>query len=226
MFHEATPAINRYFDPYAGTGAGSYNMLDGFGWGQMSPAVQFQMMPIYADILRIQAIELNDQIRKSGYSFELINNKIRIHPKPTSTFEVFFQYIVTSDRNNAAISVYSGSAGGSISDISNAPYDNMTYSYINDVGKQWIRRYGLALSKEILGMIRSKYGSIPLPNGEVSLDGETLRSEAATERESLITELREMLEQMSRRSLLEAEKDESEFLEEKLRRIPLQIFIG
>ena len=102
----------------------------------------------------------------------------------------------------------------------------MQYSYINDVGKQWIRKYGLALAKELLGLIRSKYGTIPIPNADTTLDGETLRSEAATEKEQLITELREMLEGTSRRALLEADKDEAEFLQEKLNKIPYPIYIG
>ena len=102
----------------------------------------------------------------------------------------------------------------------------MQYKYINDVGRQWIRKYGLALCKELLGMIRSKYGTIPIPNAETTLDGETLRSEAATEKDALITELREMLEQTSRKALLEADKDEAEFLQEKLQKIPYQIYIG
>jgi hypothetical protein len=102
----------------------------------------------------------------------------------------------------------------------------MQYQYINDVGRQWIRKYGLALCKELLGMIRSKYGTIPIPNAETTLDGETLRSEAATEKDALITELREMLEQTSRKALLEADKDEAEFLQEKLQKIPYQIYIG
>ena len=94
VFHEGTPAIARYFDPYAGTGTGYQNMLDGFGFGGDSPAITFTMMPINADILRTQAIELNDQIRKSSYSFELINNKLRLFPKPTSEYKVYFQYIL------------------------------------------------------------------------------------------------------------------------------------
>jgi len=102
----------------------------------------------------------------------------------------------------------------------------MQYQYINDVGRQWIRKYGLALCKELLGMIRSKYGTIPIPNAETTLDGETLRSEAATEKDALITELREMLEQTSRKALLEADKDEAEFLQEKLQKIPYQIYVG
>ena len=102
----------------------------------------------------------------------------------------------------------------------------MNYGSINDVGRQWIRKYGLALSKELLGIIRSKYGAIPIPGAETSLDGDTLRSEASAEKEVLVTQLREMLDQTSRRALLEADKDESEFLQEKLKRVPYPIYIG
>ena len=225
VFYEEKPAVQRYFDPYAGTGAGTINLLDQFGFGNYSPAVSFLMMPVYADMLRLQAIELNDQVRKSAYTFQLRNNKLRIFPRPTSGFKIHFNYLVTSDRDNALVTEHSGSSDV-ISDFSNVPYDNMTYGHINDVGRQWIRKYGLALSKELLGIIRSKYGAIPIPGAETSLDGDTLRSEASAEKEVLVTQLREMLDQTSRRALLEADKDESEFLQEKLKRVPYPIYIG
>ena len=222
VFYEGSPAVTRYFDPYAGTGDGSYNMLDSFGWGNYSPAVQFMMMPIYADILKVQAIEFNDQIRKSAYSFELVNNKLRIFPNPTDNYTLHFKYILKKDRDNTL----QGTSDGVITDFSNAPFNNMSFTNINEVGKQWIKKYGLALCKELLGTIRSKYASLPIPNAETTLDGDTLRTEAASEKEALITELREMLEQMSRKSLLEADKDEAEFLQEKLSKVPYLIYIG
>jgi len=225
VYYEGTPAMQRFFDPYATTGYGTINMIEGFGFGNYSPAVSFTLMPLFEDLLRVQAIELNDSIRKSAYSFSLVNNKVRIFPDPTDNSTLYFDYINTSDRDDPLFTEYSGSANV-ISDYSNVPYDNMQYQYINDVGKQWIRKYGLALCKELLGMIRSKYGTIPIPNAETTLDGETLRSEAATEKDALITELREMLEQTSRKALLEADKDEAEFLQEKLQKIPYQIYIG
>ena len=222
VFYEASPAVTRYFDPYAGTGDGSYNMLDSFGWGNNSPAVQFMMMPMYADLLKVQAIEFNDQIRKSAYSFQLRNNKLRIFPNPTSAYTLHFDYIVKKDRDNTL----QGTSDGVITDFSNAPFNNMTFANINEVGKQWIKKYGLALCKELLGTIRSKYASLPIPGAETTLDGDTLRTEAATEKETLVTQLREMLEQMSRKALLEADKDEAEFLNEKLNKVPIPIFIG
>ena len=225
VFYEETPAVQRYFDPYAGTGAGTMNLLDQFGFGNYSPAVTFLMMPVYADMLRLQAIELNDQIRKSAYSFQLRNNKLRIFPRPDSSYKLHFEYLVRSDRDDALMTEHSGSSDV-ISDFSNVPYDNMKFTSINDVGKQWIRKYGLALTKELLGIVRSKYGAIPIPGAETSLDGDTLRSEASAEKEALVTQLREILEQTSRKALMEADKDESEFLQEKLKKVPYPIYIG
>ena len=225
VYYEAAPAVSRYFDPYAGTGAGSYNMLDSFGWGNMTPAVQFMMMPIYADLLRIQAIEFNDQVRKSAHTFELRNNKIRIFPKPAAEYKLWFEYIVKADRDTPLQTRF-GETSDVVSDYSNVPYNFMEYQFINDVGKQWIRKYGLALSKELLGMIRSKYGSIPVPNAETTLDGDTLRGEATTEKEALVTELRENLEASSRKLMLEADSEEATRLQEKLQKVPLPIYIG
>ena len=225
IYHDAPPAIQKYFDPYATTGYGTANFVEGFGFGQFSPATSFVLMPVFEDLLRMQAIEFNDQFRKSSYSFTMMNNKLRIFPIPTANTKLYFDYILMSERDNTLITPGGGSTDV-ISDYSNVPYDNMEYKFINDVGKQWIKKYGLALSKELLGNVRSKFGSIPIPNSEVVLDGETLRNEATTEKESLIAELRETLEQTSRKILIEADSEESTRLQEKLNKVPLNIYIG
>ncbi len=225
IFHEAVPAVNKYYDPYATTGYGTANFVEGFGFGDYSPATSFVLMPVFEDLLRIQAIEFNEQIRKSQYSFSLINNKLKLFPRPTAAAKLWFEYIVVSDRDNSQSTSYSGSADV-ISDYSNVPYDNMQYKFINDVGKQWIRKFGLALSKELLGNIRSKFGTVPIPNSDVTMDGETLRSEATTEKEALVAELRETLEQTSRRVMMEADSEEGARLQEKLGKVPLSIYIG
>ncbi len=227
VHYEARPAVTRYFDPYASTGFGTYNMLDGFGFGSYSPAITFVLQPMYADLLRIQAIEFNDQIRKSAYSFEIRNNQMRIFPIPTQSGSVWIEYIKTEDRDNPLRTRHSGSSDDTIvSDYSNVNYDFMKYSNINDVGKQWIRKYTLALAKELLGIVRSKYGNIPIPNAEVSMDGDTLRAEATAEKEQLIEQLRENLEQTSRKALMEAQKEESDSQQETLKKVPYPLYIG
>tara|TARA_R110001592_G_scaffold7457_2_gene41798 strand:- start:3248 stop:4414 length:1167 start_codon:yes stop_codon:yes gene_type:complete len=223
IFHEAPPAIVKYFDPFVGTGLGSQNMLEGFGWGQYSPGVSFMMMPMNADLLRMQAIEFNDQIRKSAYTFQLVNNRIKFFPIPNgSNFtRVYFQYIKKADRSNPLKGEIN-----TVSDFSNIPYENITYSNINAVGKQWIRRYTLALAKEMLGYIRGKYASLPIPGADVTLNSSDLISAAQTEKEGLITELKEILDTMSRQAQLERKQAEADSLQQQINKIPLKIYIG
>ena len=223
VFHTQPPAIIRYFDPFIGTGLGSQQMLETFGWGNYSPGVSFMMQPMFDDLLRLQAIEFNDLIRKSAYGFHVDGKRIRLYPFPQSKdagAKVYFDYTLESETKSPIAN------SNVVSDLSNAPFGRLTYTNINSAGKQWIARYALALAKEMLGAIRAKFSSIPIPGADVTLDGADLRNEASAEKETLLTELKEMLESTSRRALMEARKEESEFLEETLNRVPRPIFIG
>jgi hypothetical protein len=233
IFHEQPSAISRVYDPYSMTGMSYSNILSEMGFAGYSPAVQFLMTPIFEDLLRVQAIDFNDMVRKSAYSFELVNNKLRIFPFPTNNYNLYFEYILESDRDAA---IYNGeSASGSlsgsgdfsqVSDYSNVPYDIIPYHEINSVGKQWIRKYFLALCKEVLGSIRQKYSTIPIPGSEVSLDGAELRQEASAEKETLVTQLRENLEAMSRSAQMEKKANEMQQVQDSLKGVPLLIYIG
>jgi hypothetical protein len=222
VFYEATPAISRFFDPYSVSGQGTLNLIDEFGFGSFSPAAQFILMPMYEDILRIQAIEFNDQFRKSAFSFNIVNNKIQIFPIPTATERLWFEYMVKKDfrEGNTIITP------NVVSDYSNVGYQFQDYSKINDVGKQWIRKYTLALAKELLGAIREKYSTIPIPGSDVSLDGAALRAEAQTEKESLVTQLRENLEEVSKKTRMENESNMVEQQQKIIKSVPLAIYIG
>lgn len=222
VFHYTPPALSRYFDPFAGTGAGSQQLLETFGWGNYSPAVSFVLQPMYADLLRLEAIEFNDTIRRSGYSFELTGNRFKIFPIPPYNFTLWMQYITTEDRS----AMLFANPTGSISDFSNAPYSKLTYANINDPGKQWINKYTLALAKEVLGNIRNKYSTVPIPNAEVTLNGDSLVSEGKAEQEALIAQLRENLEATSRTTQMERLNNEANYLQEQLNKIPLTIYVG
>ena len=222
VFHEATPAINRFFDPYSVSGQGTLNLIDEFGFGSFSPAAQFILMPVFEDLLRIQAIEFNDQFRKSAHSFNIINNKLQIFPIPTTEGKLWFEYFVKDEFVNNSVTVTSDV----VSDYSNVGYNFMSYTTINDVGKQWIRKYTLALAKELLGAIREKYSSVPIPGSEISLDGAALRAEAQTEKDNLIEQLRENLEELSRKNQFEIRNNEANFQQEMLRKVPLAIYVG
>ena len=227
VFHEPVPAINRFFDPYSVSGQGTLNLIDEFGFGSYSPAAQFILMPVFEDLLRIQAIEFNDQFRKSAFTFNIVNNKLKIFPRPTSQHinlygKVYFEYFVTDEFIENSTTVKSDV----VSDYSNIGYDFIPYQSINDVGKQWIRKYCLALVKELLGAIREKYSQIPIPGSEISLDGAALRAEAQTEKEMLMTQLRETLEELSRKVQFENRNNEANQHQEMLRKVPLAIYIG
>lgn len=402
IFYEAPPAIMRYFDPYAGTGTGIQNLMDAFDFGSYSPGINFLLMPVSADILKLQAIEFNDTVRKSAYSFEVHNNKLTIFPIPqnpgsrlrieyyrladkkklntnvklintmsthrmpfsvkaergrsvTETFQhnlgtrevtvqVYEQtpegtlmmipeavkvltensisvtfakdttgYLVIGypengivvpsvggdpgiikhcidfsvevpvgatspvrrvfrhnlgtqdlriqvfrdqgtesqafipadieivDNNHIAISfshsvdghavlqaTYEDLGEGSdvITNVAEVPYENPVYSKINSVGRQWIFRYALALAREILGYIRGKYTTVPIPDSEVTLNQNDLLADARQEKKDLIDQLRDMLDDASRQKQLERKAQEAEFLEKTLKGVPMLIYIG
>ena len=224
VFNHGPAAISRFYDPFAGS-FDTQNMLDEMGMGNVSPSVSFIMRPLHQDISRANAIETNDRIRKSAYSFELINNKLRIFPIPQSADagdKVYFHYYIRSEKtaNTESHTI------NKVSDPSNVPYKFITYSEINAAGRQWIRRYTLALAKELLGIIRSKYASMPLPNGEVTMDGEGLKAEGREEKANLLEELKEFLDSVSLSERARLEQEQADSQQAVLNKAPLGIYIG
>lgn len=227
VFFESAPAIVKFFDPYVGTGGGVMNLMDSFGWGNMSPSVNFTLMPLNYDLQIIQQIEMNDQIRKSNFSFEIQNNKLRIFPIPTRSSltgkdHLYFHFLLKSERYNAQFK----EGKGKITNIGNVPYKNPEYSRINSVGRSWIFEYALALCKEMLGYVRGKFGTIPIPGADVTLNQSDLISSANTEKDKLIENLRIYLDSTSRTKLLEAQSQQAEYKQKELNQVPFPIYIG
>ena len=223
MFHYAPSAINRYFDPYAGTGTGIQSLMQSFGFGNYSPGVNFMLMPMYFDALKLQAIELNDTIRKSGYHFEINNNRyLKLFPVPTRDYTLHFEYQLKSVANAPV----KDTATNLITDISNVPYTNPTYAFINEPGRQWIRRYCLALAKEMLGSVRGKYQAVPIPGDTTTLDFSRLLSEAKDEKTNLITEIKELLESTTRVKQLERQEQEAELTQKTFYKVPYPIYVA
>ena len=226
VFNHQPAAVSRFYDPYAGS-FDQRQLLDAFGFGNVSPAISFVLKPISYDLARANAIETSDLVRKSAYSFEIHNNNLRIFPEPLdgdAGEKIWFEYYVKDDIRNT--NNVSASLQGGVSDPSNVPYKFITYSSINQPGRQWIRKYTYALSKELLGIIRSKYSSMPIPDGEVTLDGEALKTEGREEKQQLLEELRDFLESVSLTEKLKAEAEESNAQREVLAKAPLNIYIG
>jgi hypothetical protein len=227
IFYQGVPAINQYYDPYIGGSINYQGATENFGWASYSPGLNFVLFPVYWDIQRIQEIEMSNYVRRSAYTFELINNKLRVFPKPEIDDAVLWlDYSKKSDLSNPILNSPYGGNTGLVTNPSKAPYGNITYSQINQPGKQWIYEYALALASEILGLVRGKYTQVPIPGSEVTLNGADLISKGKETQLALRDRLRLDFEDMSRKAQLERKQSEQSSLSDTLKEIPLMIYIG
>jgi hypothetical protein len=223
VFYQAVPASIQMYGGlgFAGTGMGALATAGLAGWGANS----FLMFPLSYDLQLIQGIEMYRDVLFSNFSFQLINNKLRIFPIPgdqANGDKIWFQYMLKSEEYCASVDINSNS----ISNISQVPYRNIDYDTINSVGRAWIFEYTLALVKEILGYVRGKYTQVPIPGSEVTLNQADLLASATSSKEALITKLREYFESTSRQALLERRQAESVARNSELGQVPMVIFIG
>jgi hypothetical protein len=229
VFYQDLPAVNQMYAPFGGfaglgglPAAGMYGSMYGGGYGG-----GYLMMPVAYDAGVIQGIELSNTIRLSQYTFEIVNNNITIFPIPSDNDSrggfLWFEYIKVEDRYTNSITQ---TGGDKVTNVSNAPYGYPVYSQINAVGKSWIFDYALALCKEMLGYVRGKYGTIPIPGREVTLNQADLLAAATAEKLALIERLRIYLDETSKRSLLERRAQESDFRKQEINNVPMVIYIG
>lgn len=243
VFYEAPPSILRYFDPYAGTGTGIQSLMDAFDFGSFSPGVNFLLMPASYDLLKVQAIEFNDQIRRSSYSFEINNNKLRIFPVPKNEGKIKIQYYRTREKTydtrdgvdidaeaETAGSVQGSGGGTSTSglstNISNVNAQNLVYSEINAIGRQWIFKYAAATAKEMLAYVRGKYQTVPVPGSEVTMNASDLLQDAREEKVFLVEDLKATMQTASMTNQLELAATQTKFINDAMAGVPMHIYIG
>ena len=225
VFYQNLPAVSQIYAPFGGFGglggvpaAGLYGGMYGGGYGG-----GYLMMPVAYDAAVVQGIELSNTIRLSAYTFNIVNNKIKVFPIPSDSDVrdgfLFFEYIKTEERlTNGLVQT------NTVTNPSNAPYGNPIYSQINSVGRQWIRQYTLALVKEMLAYVRGKYGTVPIPGAEVTLNQAELLTDARAEKIALLEQLRAMLDQTSRKTQLEQQSSEADFITKQLQNVPLSVY--
>jgi hypothetical protein len=232
VFYQGVPASATY---YYGGGIGL-----GAGWGGFFGALggvagygaanNYLVTPLSYNVAAIQEVELGNDILFSAYSFEIHNNRLRIYPVPTegdTGTHYWFQYLLKDERLSDSLASGSGTLGsGLITNVSNVPYTNPVYSQINSIGRSWIFEYTLALCKEILGYVRGKYSTIPIPGAEVTLNQGDLIASATADKEALILRLREYFDQTSRQAMLERRALEADFSQTELSKVPMTIYIG
>jgi hypothetical protein len=240
FYQEPIPASARYLAPFDGFGFGGVAAAGLMGMGGFGGSMGFLMMPLNYDMQIIQSIEMNQMVRLSNYSFEVHNNVIRIFPIPgpydvsgvddfaedidgsCNCGNLWFEYILRDERLESSLIC----AEDKITNVSNMPYQNPVYSLINSVGRQWIFEMTLAICKEILGYVRGKYSTVPIPNAEMTLNQSDLLGAATAEKTALLERLRAYFDENSRASLLERKVREADAVLKELDQVPRVIYIG
>ena len=223
IFYEPMPASIQMYGGlgFAGSGLGAFANAGMAGYGANS----FLMLPLSYDLQMMQGIEMFRDVLFSQFTFQLINNKLRIFPIPTDVDQggqLWFEYMLKSEEECATVDI----DPNTISNISQVPYRNIDYDSVNSVGRSWIFEYTLALSKEILGYVRGKYTTVPIPGAEVTLNQADLLTSSTADKNALIDRLRAYFDDTSRQKLLERRQAESIARNSELEQVPMTIFIG
>jgi len=224
-FYYKTPAsMWRFFGYYGGL-----NVIGNLStYGQYADDSTFEVIPAWHNKLQAMAYETSIYTRNSHYSYEIINNKIRIFPVPNSFTPEYFwvDFSVEEDGWKKSNNDADTNSANSINNMNTLPFANIPYENINSIGKQWIRRFCLALCKEILGQVRSKFASIPIPGETVTLNGTALIAEGKEQQKELREELKAMLEKMTYSKLTEQTANDAENLQKIASKVPFNIFVG
>jgi len=214
VFHYNPQAAYRFFDT---TSAINY-LNNEFSFESFTPETVFYILPVYEDILRGGQLDLSNRVRRSNFSYKITGTNFRVFPIPTKAQKLFFRVRQYPDPTSPS---YRDDTIHGVSNMSNLPFGNVKYNRVNSIGRQWIRSYTLAISMEQLGYIRGKFGSIPVPNSDVTLNSSDMISNGRSDRDSLKEKLRELLDSMTYDKLMEVQSARSEQIQKQLKYIPV-----
>lgn len=226
VFHFSPQAAYRFFDT---TSAINY-LNNAFSFESFTPETIFYVLPVFEDILRAGMLDMSNRVRRSNYSYKVIGTNLRIYPTPSLNQVPNKLWVRVRYYANPLNPAYEDETINGVSNISNIPFGNVDYSKVNSIGRQWIRQYAAALCMEQLGLIRNKFGTIPIPGGTVTLNGSDLIGKGREDKTQLVTKLREMLDTMTYDKLIETAAARAENLTKQLQKIPIPngkaIFMG
>jgi len=218
--------------------AASWNFYGYFGglnvvgnlstYGQYADDSTFEIIPAWQNKLQAMAYEDAIKTRISDWSYQLRNNKLRLFPTPTSMtpMSIWFLFTIPDSPLEEGTGAGSQNGTGGVNNINTLPFENIPYDKINSIGKQWIRRFCLSVCKEMLGHIRSKFATIPIPGEAVTLNGPALISEAKAEQKELRDELSKILEDTGYDKLAEKDAAIAENASKVLNFAPNLIYVG
>lgn len=226
VFHFSPQAAYRFFDT---TSAINY-LNNAFSFESFTPETIFYVLPVFEDVLRAGMLDMSNRVRRSNYSYRVIGTKLRIFPTPSLNEIPNKLWVRVRFFTNPLNPDYADQTTTGVSNISNVPFGNVNYTRVNSMGRQWIRQYTLALCMEQLGLVRNKFGTLPIPGGNVTLNGSDLIAKGREDKSNLTTKLREMLETLTYDKLIETAATRAENLTKQLSKIPIPngkaIFMG
>lgn len=219
VMHFSPQAAYRFFDT---TSAINY-LNNEFSFESFTPETVFYVLPVFEDILRAGQMDISNRVRRSNTSYQLVGGKLRIFPIPTDVSQRKKLYLkVMFNPDPLKPHLEDGTIYG-VSNLSNVPFGNLRYSKINEIGRQWVRQYSLALAKELLGLVRSKFSSVPIPDGDLQLNGSDLISQGREDQSALRDKMVELLDTLSYGNLLKAEAESAEAIKTVLKSVPVPL---
>ena len=219
VYYKTPQAMWRFYGYYGGL-----NVVGNLhNYGQFSDDSTFQLIPAWHNKAQAMAFEDAIYTRMSHFSYELKNNKIKFFPIPFTggPSEMMVEFSVPTD-----VWDYEDATIDGVNNMNTLPMGNLPYQNINAIGKQWIRRFALALCKETLGQVRSKFGSVPIPGESVTLNGTALLSEAKDEQNKLRDELKQTLTELTYSKMSETDAGTIDSTQKVLEKVPNYIFVG
>jgi len=218
VFHFSPQAAYRFFDT---TSAINY-LNNEFSFESFTPETVFYVLPVFEDVLRAGQMDLSNRVRRSNYSYRISGTKIRIYPKPTSNSpkKLWLRVAFQPDAFNPS---YEDDTLFGVNSLANIPFGNLRFSNINSMGRQWIRQYTLANCKELLGLVRSKFASVPIPGSDLTLNGSDLISQGREEKDKLVTSIKETLEKLTYASMMQSEADAVEAQVRLMKLVPMPL---
>ena len=216
----------RFFGYYGGLNVVGNGSI--YGYGQYTDDSTFEVVPVWQNKMQAMAYEDHIYTRLSHYSYEIKNNKLRLFPQPDAKIidKLWVEFTIDNETNSWEDEDGKDTGVDGINNMSTIPFSNIPYESINAIGKQWIRRFALALTKETLGQVRSKFGSIPIPGETVNLNGDALLSQAKDEQDKLREELKTTLDEMTYAKIAEQEATLMKSVNDSSKLVPLLIYQG
>ena len=218
VFHFSPHAAYRFFD----TNSAINYLNNEFRFESFTPETVFYVLPVFEDVLRAGQMKLSNRVRRSNYSYRIVGSKIRIYPIPTQDDPAKLFMLISYNPDPLNPDIRDDTIYGA-SNLADVPFGRLTFSQTNSVGRQWIRQYAIALATELLGHVRSKFAAVPIPTGDLQLDGESLVSQGREDQGRLRDQLVELLDGLTYSKLLEGQAADAENIMNSLKKIPMPL---